>query len=241
MKGLKDIFIFLLLGIILVIVDNATQEEQNKIFVDNQLLTQLNQSFKFQFDREPTDEELTNLLISWYEDEVLYQEALSRGFDSDDEIVRRRLIQKYKDFIKTQAFNYVPTNEELRNFYDKNSVKYVEPFSISFSHNFFKTKNTNQTDIFFSGSSFSYVDQIKVDSTFGEGFFLKILENNGKRINSIYGWHEIKNLQIYPEKVISYEKVKDQVLNDFMLRRNAELYENDILKIRNKYELIFQD
>ena len=37
MKGLKDIFIFLLLGIILVIVDNATQEEQNKIFVDNQL------------------------------------------------------------------------------------------------------------------------------------------------------------------------------------------------------------
>jgi len=26
-----------------------------------------------------------------------------------------------------------------------------------------------------------------------------------------------------------------------MLRRNAELYENDILKIRNKYELIFQD
>ena len=77
MKGLKDIFIFLLLGIILVFVDNASQEEQNKIFVDDQLLTQLNQSFKFQFDREPTDEELTNLLISWYEDEVLYQEALS--------------------------------------------------------------------------------------------------------------------------------------------------------------------
>ena len=72
-------------------------------------------------------------------------------------------------------------------------------------------------------------------------FFQKILENNGKRINSIYGWHEIKNLQIYPEKLISYEKVKEQVLNDFMLRRNAELYENNILKIRNKYELIFQD
>ncbi len=241
MKELKDIFIFLLLGIILVIVDNSSQEEQNKIFVDDQLLTQLNQAFKFQFDREPTDEELTNLLVSWYEDEVLYQEALSRGFDLEDEIVRRRLIQKYKDFIKTQAFNYVPTNEELKNFYDKNSVKYVEPFSISFSHNFFKTKNTNQTDIFFSGSSFSYVDQIKVDSTFGEGFFQKILENNGEKINSIYGWHEIKNLQIYPEKLISYEKVKDQVLNDFMLRRNAELYENDILKIRNKYELIFQE
>jgi len=241
MKELKDIFIFLLLGIILVIVDNSSQEEQNKIFVDDQLLTQLNQAFKFQFDREPTDEELTNLLVSWYEDEVLYQEALSRGFDLEDEIVRRRLIQKYKDFIKTQAFNYVPTNEELKNFYDKNSVKYVEPFSISFSHNFFKTKNTNQTDIFFSGSSFSYVDQIKVDSSFGEGFFQKILENNGEKINSIYGWHEIKNLQIYPEKLISYEKVKDQVLNDFMLRRNAELYENDILKIRNKYELIFQE
>ncbi len=241
MKGLKDIFIFLLIGIILVILDSTSQTKQNKIFVDDQLLTQLNQSFKFQFDREPTDEELTNLLISWYEDEVLYQEALSRGFDLDDEIVRRRLIQKYKDFIKTQAFNYVPTNEELKNFYDKNSVKYVEPFSISFTHNFFKTKNGNQTDIFFSGSSFSYVDQIKVDSTFGEGFFQKILENNGKRIKSIYGWHEIKNLQIYPEKLMSYEKVKDQVLNDFMLRRNAELYENDILKIRNKYELIFQD
>ena len=99
MKGIKEIFVFLAIGILLVFIDDFSQDDRNKIPVDDQLLTQLSQAFEIQFDRKPNDEELTNLLINWYEDEILYQEALTKGFDSDDEIVRRRLIQKYNDFL----------------------------------------------------------------------------------------------------------------------------------------------
>ena len=114
MKGIKEILIFLVIGIVLVIIDNLSEDNTNKIPVDDQLLTQLSQAFELQFDRKPNDTELTNLLVSWYEDEILYQEALSKGFDLDDEIVRRRLIQKYNDFLKTQAYNYVPSENALK-------------------------------------------------------------------------------------------------------------------------------
>ena len=70
-------------------------------------------------------------MVSWYEDEILYQEALSKCFDLDDEIVRRRLIQKYNDFLKTQAYNYVPSENELKSYYEGNLVKYIKPFNIS--------------------------------------------------------------------------------------------------------------
>ena len=241
MKGIKEIFIFLVIGIVLVIIDNLSKDNTNEIPVDDQLLTQLSQAFELQFDRKPNDTELTNLLVSWYEDEILYQEALSKGFDRDDEIVRRRLIQKYKDFLKTQAYNYAPSEIELKNYYEVNLVKYIKPFSISFSHRFYKSKEGNHTDVFFSGNTFTEVSELKVDSSFGPGFFQKILENNDKRISSTYGWHEIYDLKIYPEKIITYEDIKENVLNDFMLSRNTEMYEANILKIRNKYELIYND
>ena len=118
MKGIKEILIFLVIGIVLVVIE-------------------------LQFDRKPNDTELTNLLVSWYEDEILYQEALSKGFDLDDEIVRRRLIQKYNDFLKTQAYNYVPSENELKSYYEGNLVKYIKPFNISFSHRFYKSKDSN--------------------------------------------------------------------------------------------------
>ena len=239
MKGIKEILIFLLIGIVLVIIDNLSEDNTNKIPVDDQLLTQLSQAFELQFDRKPNDTELTNLLVSWYEDEILYQEALSKGFDLDDEIVRRRLIQKYNDFLRTQAFSYEPTEEELRTFYEENLVRYMEPFNISFTHKFYKDKDSSEEDIFFSGDSFVGITEIKVNSNFGEGFFQRILEKENKRINSTYGWHEINDLKIYPEKVKSFEIIKDDVLNDFMIAHNAELYEANLLKIKDKYELIF--
>ena len=241
MKGIKEILIFLVIGVVLVIIDNLSKDNTNEIPVDDQLLTQLNQAFELQFDREPNDTELTNLLVSWYEDEILYQEALSKGFDLDDEIVRRRLIQKYNDFLKTQAFNYVPSEDELKSFYEDNLVKYIKPFNISFSHRFYKRKDSNQTDVFFSGITFTEVSELKVNSNFGSGFFQKVLESTDKRISSTYGWHEIYDLEIYPEKIITYEDIKENVLNDFMLAHNTEMYEENILKIRDKYELIYND
>ena len=241
MKGIKEILIFLVIGIVLVIIDNLSEDNTNKIPVDDQLLTQLSQAFELQFDRKPNDTELTNLLVSWYEDEILYQEALSKGFDLDYEIVRRRLIKKYNDFLKTQAYNYVPSENELKSYYEGNLVKYIKPFNISFSHRFYKSKDSNQTDVFFSGNTFTEVSELKVNSSFGPGFFQKVLESTDKRISSTYGWHEIYDLEIFPEKINTYEDIKENVLNDFMLSRNTEMYEANVLKIREKYELIYND
>ena len=51
MKGIKEILVFLAIGILLVFIDDFSQDDRNKIPVDDQLLTQLSQAFEIQFDR----------------------------------------------------------------------------------------------------------------------------------------------------------------------------------------------
>ena len=83
-------------------------------------------------------------------------------------------------------------------------------------------------------------NKIKIDKDFGEGFFKLITDQQDNKIESIYGWHEIKNLIIYPEYIKNFEEVQNEVFNDFMFSYNSNLYEENILEISKKYELIFK-
>ena len=82
-------------------------------------------------------------------------------------------------------------------------------------------------------------NKTKIDKDFGEGFKL-ITEQQDNKIQSIYGWHEIENLIIYPENIKNFEEVQNEVFNDFMFSHNSNLYEENILEISKKYELIFK-
>ena len=83
-------------------------------------------------------------------------------------------------------------------------------------------------------------NKIKIDKDFGEGFFKLITDQQDNKIESIYGWHEIENLIIYPEYIKNFEEVQNEVFNDFMFSYNSNLYEENILEISKKYELIFK-
>ncbi len=63
--------------------------------------------------RLPNDRELQDLLDIWIRDEVLYREALERGLDRNDEIVRRRLTQKMRNLAFRLSWTTQPTREDL--------------------------------------------------------------------------------------------------------------------------------
>ena len=50
--------------------------------------------FRSQWRRDPTPEELRQLVEDKAREEVLYREALALGLDKDDTIVKRRMAQK---------------------------------------------------------------------------------------------------------------------------------------------------
>jgi hypothetical protein len=67
------------------------------------------------------------------------------GLDKDDEIIRRRLAQKF-DFMQTDLTEIpTPSEEDLEQFYKNNPALFRSEATVSFSHIYFSTDNSNDS------------------------------------------------------------------------------------------------
>lgn len=73
---------------------------------------------------------------AWFEEEVLYREALARGMDEGDLIVRRRLVQKMRLLLETAADVREPDAAALQAWIDAHPARYGELRRISLEHVF---------------------------------------------------------------------------------------------------------
>ncbi|MCP3943622.1 MAG: peptidyl-prolyl cis-trans isomerase [Desulfobacteraceae bacterium] len=78
------------------------------------------------------------LVIDYVRDEVLYREALSMGLDENDDVIKRRLIQKL-DYVNRgfTAENAKISGKELEKFFSDNINDYRVEGYITFTHVFF--------------------------------------------------------------------------------------------------------
>lgn len=70
-------------------------------------------------------------------EEVAYREALELGLDTDDTIVRRRMVQKMELLAQDLALMADPTEDELRQFLAERPEEYRLPDRISFTQVYF--------------------------------------------------------------------------------------------------------
>ncbi len=85
-----------------------------------------------------SDIERQKIIDGYIQEEVLYREAKSMKLDSDDFIIRRRLVQKM-DFITRGISSDLiePTTKELTQYFDSNKEDYFVDASVTFTHIFF--------------------------------------------------------------------------------------------------------
>ncbi len=85
-----------------------------------------------------SEKELEQLINSYIRDEVLYREAMAMGLEKEDNIIRRRLIQKV-EFISegvAEAGTKL-TDKEIADYYEENKQKYYLSPYVTFTHVFF--------------------------------------------------------------------------------------------------------
>jgi hypothetical protein len=75
-------------------VQSERAAAERQIVVDEQLQRRIVELNQTQSGITPGREQLERLVEEYIDDEVMYREAMRMGLDRDDEIVRRRLIQK---------------------------------------------------------------------------------------------------------------------------------------------------
>lgn len=90
--------------------------------------------------------EKQSIVTDYIREEVMYREALNMGLDSDDQIIRRRLIQKI-EFINAGFTSPAAGIDEkvLSSYFNENTSDYLIDESMTFSHVFFdKNLGKNQ-------------------------------------------------------------------------------------------------
>ena len=98
------------------------------VHIGNGEVRWLKETFANQWQRTPTDDELRGLVAGFVEEELLAREAKTLGLDQNDTIVRRRLAQKLTFLVDDTSRVAEPSDEELRQFYNKNAERFrVEP------------------------------------------------------------------------------------------------------------------
>src|SRR5580693_545384 len=117
---------FLLVGGLLFLAAryHADANDRHRIVIDDSRVAQLTQTWSLQYGSAPTEAMRETLLRKWIDEEALYREGVARGVDKDDEIIRRRVIQKMQFLTQDLAATPDPRDSDLRAYYQGHLAKY---------------------------------------------------------------------------------------------------------------------
>jgi len=101
---------------VLVARDPEVDNGQRRVFITGADLLQLQASFMRTWQREPTLPELRGALDKHIRQEVLYREALARGYDRDDPVVRMAMERKMEFLASAQVAQAPPTDQDVEAF-----------------------------------------------------------------------------------------------------------------------------
>lgn len=277
MKWLKEPLVqFILLGAILLLVyafvSNAFAGDASKrITMDAEEIELLAANWERQWQRPPTEEELTGLVNARVREEVLYRAAQSMGLDRNDVVVRRRMVQKMELLSQDLATIADPPEQELRAFFDRNREDYRVPPRVSFRHVYFNLdrRGVEQAD----ADARALLEEIRATDpeaidvrTLGDRFMLateytlrspnELQQAFGTRfaevvsqlepgwhgpIGSGYGTHLVQVTERVESHVPEYEQVRDRVLSDFERERRERANELLVESLSADFEIEIDD
>ena len=120
---------FLLVGVVLWVASShyRAAHDDYRIVVTAQTIERIKADYRAEYGSEPAPERLRNLVNAYVDGEILYREGQARGLAADDEIVRRRIIQKTAFMIEGVDTPTPPSDDVLRAWYDARAEKYASP------------------------------------------------------------------------------------------------------------------
>ena len=128
----SPIVAFLAIGVALfalqaVVSGSDPDATRREISVGEPEIRFLNERWTRQWNRPPTERELRALVDDYVRQEVMYREAVGLGLGRDDEVIKRRLVQKLELLTEDLAAQVEPTDAELQAYLDRNRDRYMVP------------------------------------------------------------------------------------------------------------------
>lgn len=265
------LFGFLLALVLLIVLGPPTSgDEARRVVINDSDIAQLRATWIRQWQREPTPEELRGLLEQHIREEVFYREALARGFDKDDMIVRRAMMRKMEFLGQTQAEDQMPADEEIQAYFALRQERYRVPGAVSFFHVYInrdlrgegaaadaqetleqlRHQNIKIDELSKFGDRFMlaphYVGQTEqqVRSQFGENFARKVMSlepgNWEGPLESGYGLHLVYVYERQVPLMPDWKDIKAEILQDVQSDAQRAARELFYTEILRNYQVIYR-
>jgi hypothetical protein len=224
----------------------------------------LRETFTSQWRREPTSTEMSDLLATLVNEELLAREARVLGLDQNDTIVRRRLAQKLTFLVQDTTRIADPGEDELRRYFAARAERYGTSQQVSFRHIFFSSSRRPNASAD-AGAALSLIsasgdarppqgdplplddeyvdlDVQGVSSLFGPDFARTLFELTpgswSGPVRSSYGFHLVQVLRRDQSEPGRFEDVHKTVMDDWRREKAAEVNDAFLAKLRNKYGVV---
>jgi peptidyl-prolyl cis-trans isomerase C len=115
------------------------QTDQHRIVITPAHVAQLENQYALQFGDKPDPHTLDALIKRDVHDEILFRQGQDLKLGQDDEIVRRRIVQKMQFLMQDLSAPAEPADAQLQAYYDAHAVHYATPPRATFSHIYFST------------------------------------------------------------------------------------------------------
>ena len=133
----RPLLLFMVVGALLFAVD--AWRRSDVIVLDDAVAQRVAGLWETQMGTPPDPETLESLLSAWLREEVFFREALRRGLDEDDTVLRRRLVQKLEFLVQDMTPGAV-SDEALEAYFAEHRDRYRLPERFTFEQRLYPTE-----------------------------------------------------------------------------------------------------
>jgi peptidyl-prolyl cis-trans isomerase C len=252
---------FALLAALMIAFQLRSDAEEKRIVVDDELVAAIVTRHEQQYGLPPTAAELQVLVDRYVTEELLYREGRALRLDDDDEVVRRRIVQKMRFLHEDVDATTEPTEGELEAFYRAQHERYTVPRKVSFTHAFFSsdiggsararlraeqalaTSGQVRGDAFDGARDYAAMSERDAARVFGESELShRLLEAPLQKwsgpYRSAFGWHLILVHAQQAKRLQSMGEVIEQVRSDFLDQLAESRNATALAELRGRYTVV---
>ena len=211
-------------------------------------------SYAQQYGVPPTPGQMKAMVERYVREEIFLREGLALHLDKDDEIVRRRIAQKYEFLQQDLGVPEEPAPSRLWAYYNAHTDRYVAPERRSFSHVFFSADQSGDRaayaralrvrarlngvdlahapslgDVFPGATNSAGLSKDELERLFGgSDFAAQVFKAPVGRwagpFRSGFGWHLVFLTADTPSRLPDLGEIRDQVIRD--LKEDQRLAQN---------------
>lgn len=264
----EPLFQFLLMGLLLWgAVDYwPSREHRYDIHVSGEEQRRIAAEYARQFGEPPTAQQFQQIVDRYVREEIFLREGLALGLDNDDEIVRRRIVQKFEFLRADLADPGTPSDAQLRRWYETEQRRYRTPERNALRQLYFATdrdgeeaarlralrtlnslksaasRGAEEGDPFPGPAVSGELSEAEAQRLFGESAMTRTLSALPLGVwsgpfRSGYGWHLVLVTGRLPPVLPAFDEVREQVLADYLDEQRRRLNAANFDALRRRYRV----